>query len=208
MYVTAMLSVFSCNINLYFQIERWIWQQVTWVTREQRHQQVEDRGANCREMTTGLFATDSLSSLMSDYLHHLSRPRCPMPNTMNPLWLRSSTINNIAIEFEHWVSRSSSMFQYFRSGKKGKTHYLCFSSSHKNGKHGIYLAEDRECMGCWGLRVESKREQSVREQQLDNWTTGQLGRRRTINRSQLLRARASPGSDRPGARLQRLLVGH
>ena len=28
-------------------------------------------------------------------------------------------------------------------------------------------------MGCWGLRVESKREQSVREQQLDNWTTGE-----------------------------------
>ena len=28
-------------------------------------------------------------------------------------------------------------------------------------------------MGCWWLRVESKREQSVREQQLDNWTTGE-----------------------------------
>ena len=62
-------------------------------------------------------------------------------------------------------------------------------------------------MGCWGLRVESKREQSFREQQLDNWATGQL-ERQTINRSQLLRARASLGSDRPGARQQRLLVGH
>ena len=40
-----------------------------------------------------------------------------------------------------------------------------------------------------------------------SWTTGQL-ERQTINRSQLLRARASPGSDRPGARQQRLLVGH
>ena len=80
-----MINVFDGNAvhspvtsNYCFQIEGWIWQQVTWVTREQRHQQVEDRGANCREMTTGLFATDSLSSLMSDYLHHLSRPRCPI----------------------------------------------------------------------------------------------------------------------------------
>ena len=32
-------------------------------------------------------------------------------------------------------------------------------------------------MGCWGLRVESKREQSVREQQLDNWTTGETNDR-------------------------------
>ena len=32
-------------------------------------------------------------------------------------------------------------------------------------------------MGFWWLRVESKREQSVRDQQLDNWTTGETNDR-------------------------------
>ena len=58
-------------------------------------------------------------------------------------------------------------------------------------------------MGFWWLRVESKREQSVREQQLDNWTTGETNDQSfTIIESESLLIGLGP------ARQQRLLVGH
>ena len=138
---------------------------MTWVTREQRHQQVEDRGANCREMTTGLFATDSLSSLMSDYLHHLSRPRCPIQWILCGWGHPQSTTLPLNLNTE-----SADLVLSFNISEVYKKEKPFFR--HKSGKKSIDLG-DREWIDYWRLRVESKREQSVREQQLDNWTTGE-----------------------------------
>ena len=171
-----MINVFDGNAvhspvtsNYFFQIERWIWQQVTWVTREQRHQQVEDRGANCREMTTGLFATDSLSSLMSDYLHHLSRPRCPIQwilcgwghpqSTTLPLNLNTESADLVlCFNISEAEKRKNTLFVLFLKSQKWQTQYRFSRRQRMNGLLGA---------PCW----EQKRTISQRAAagQLDNW---------------------------------------